>query len=60
MKSKNLTKALPLIVVALIALYTVIHSPRFVQFRAVDVVLLLAVGLCLGVALSLLLLRQKA
>ena len=60
MKSKNLTTALPLIAVALIAFYAVFQSPRFALFRAVDVVLLLAVGLCLGVALSLLLLRQKA
>lgn len=48
-----------LIAIGLLAYYTVAHGPRFDQFRAVDIVLLVATGLCFGVALTLLLNRAK-
>jgi hypothetical protein len=48
-----------LIAIGLLAFYTVAHGPRFDQFRVVDIVLLVATGLCFGVALSLLLSRFK-
>ena len=59
MRAKSqLTLAFTLIGVGLIGFYVVSHSPRFDEFRAVDIVLLLATGLCLGVALSALLRRR--
>jgi len=59
MKSPNrLAQAFILIGTGLIGFYVVAHGPRFDQFRAVDIVLLLATGLCFGVALSLLLRRR--
>ena len=56
---QQLTQVFTLTGVGLIAFYVVAHSPRFDQFRAVDIVLLLATGLCFGVALSTLLRRRK-
>ena len=55
----QLTQMIVLIAIGLVALYAVMHSPRFEQFRTVDVVLLVAAGLCFGVAFSLLLSRSK-
>lgn len=60
MKSKTqLTQVFTLIGIGLISFYVVAHGPRFHQFRAVDIVLLLATGLCFGVALCSLLRRRK-
>jgi hypothetical protein len=36
------------------AFYTVSNGPRFGQFNTVDIVLLMSVGMCIGVAFSLL------
>ena len=59
MKSKNqLTQVFTLIGIGLIGFYVVTRGPRFDQFRTVDIVLLLATGLCFGVALSALLRRR--
>ena len=57
--TNRVTRALPLIAIGLVNFYVVAHGPRFDQFRAVDIVLLLSVGLCFGVALSALLGRRK-
>jgi hypothetical protein len=57
-KSKTkLTQAFTLITLGLVGFYVASHSPRFDQFRAVDIVLLMSAGMCFGVALSLLLRR---
>jgi lipopolysaccharide export LptBFGC system permease protein LptF len=57
-KSKaKLTQAFTLITFGLVGFYVASHSPRFDQFRAVDIVLLMSAGMCFGVALSLLLRR---
>ncbi len=59
-KSKSrLAQALVLIAPASVAFYTVSRGPSFDQFRALDIVLVLATGLCIGVAFSLLVLRRK-
>jgi len=57
--TNRLTQALSLIAIGLVGFYVVAHGPRFDQFRAVDIVLLLSVGLCFGVALSALVRRGK-
>ena len=54
-----LTQAFTLIGAGLIGFYRVAQSPRFDQFRTLDIVQLLATGLCFGVALSLLVRRRK-
>ncbi len=55
----QLNQVIMLIAISLFTFYTVAHGPRFDQFRAVDIVLLLSTGLCLGVALSTLVRRFK-
>jgi hypothetical protein len=42
--------AVPL-VIGLVGLATLMHEPRFATFRNVDIVRLLGVGMCFGVAL---------
>lgn len=39
------------LLIGLIALYNVTHDPRFAAIRSVDVVRLIASGMCFGVAL---------
>jgi hypothetical protein len=48
-----------LVAIGLVAYYTAAHGPRFYQFRAVDIVLLVSTGLCFGVALSKLVRRFR-
>ena len=48
-----------LIAAALIAFYIEANGPSFPHLRAVDAVLLVAAGLCLGVAFSLFLFRRR-
>jgi hypothetical protein len=45
---------LVLVSVGLIGLYNVASKPRFETFQAVDVVQLIATGMCLGAALAML------
>jgi hypothetical protein len=42
------------------AFYTVSNGPRFGQFHTVDIVLLISVGMCVGVAFALLVGRLRA
>ena len=44
----QLTQAFTLIGVGLISFYTVAHGPGFDRFRVVDIVLLVATGMCFG------------
>jgi hypothetical protein len=46
--------ALVLVSVGLIGFYNVASKPRFEAFQAVDVVQLIATGMCLGAALGML------
>lgn len=48
-----------LIGIGSVGFYTVSNGPRFDQFHAVDTVLLMSVGMCFGIALSLLLGRLR-
>jgi len=41
------------------AFYTVSNGPRFGQLHTVDIVLLMSVGMCIGVAFSLLVGRLR-
>ena len=50
---KTLTQATMLLAIGLFALYTVSRSTRFAQLHGADVVLLLAAGLCFGIAISM-------
>ena len=53
-----ITQVVILIGAALIAFWIPAHGPRFDQFRVVDIVALMASGMCIGVALSALLRRM--
>jgi hypothetical protein len=53
-RSQTVSSVLVLVSVGLIGLYTVSSKPRFEMFHAVDVVQLIASGMCFGAALSML------
>jgi hypothetical protein len=55
-----LTQVFSLIGIASGAFYTVSNGPRFAQFHTVDIVLLISVGMCVGVAFALLVGRLRA
>ncbi|MGC1660712.1 MAG: hypothetical protein WA737_11940 [Candidatus Acidiferrales bacterium] len=60
MENKQNTAA-PFIVllVGLIGLFSLIERPRFEMYRTVDVLQLIASGMCFGVALILLMIRFR-
>jgi MFS superfamily sulfate permease-like transporter len=55
----QLGQMIMLIAIGLFAFYRVAQSPRFDRFPRVDIVLMVATGLCFGVALSLFMRRFK-
>jgi hypothetical protein len=55
----QLNQMIMLIAIGLFAFYRVAQGPRFTQFHAVDIVLLISSGLCIGVAFSIFMRRFK-
>jgi hypothetical protein len=53
-RRKGVSGVLVLVAVGLIGLYNVASKPRFETFHAVDVVQLIATGMCFGAALGML------
>ena len=55
-RSRTLTSAIVIpLIVGLIGLLNLMHRPRFASFHSVDVLQLIASGMCFGVALFALL-----
>ena len=56
---RPLASVLMLLIVGFIGVFALMQRPRFQQFHTVDVVQLIASGMCFGVALSRLLTRPR-